>query len=95
MVLTTVTLNPTPSNLPGYAELQKLANGLDGWALLAALIALIIGAVVWALGAHSQNIHQSMVGRRSVLTAILAAILIGAAPMIINFFFSAGSAAHG
>jgi hypothetical protein len=89
-----VSITPDPTNLPGSAELQKLANGLDGWALIAALVALVIGAALWSIGAHSQNYHHSMLGRRTVLTAIGAAILIGAAPEIVNFFFSAGKAVH-
>jgi hypothetical protein len=89
-----VSITPTPSDLPGSAELQKLANGLDGFALVLALVALVIGAALWALGSHSQNMHHSMIGRRTVLTAILAAIVLGAAPALINFFFSAGTAVH-
>ena len=89
-----VHLHPNPSDLPGSAELQRLADGLGGWALIGALIALVIGAVLWALGAHSQNMHQSMTGRRAVMASIAAAILIGAAPALINFFFSAGLAVH-
>jgi hypothetical protein len=90
----TVNLNPTPTNLPGSAALQSLANGLAGWALIGSLIALVIGAALWAFGAHSQNMHQSMAGRRAVATAILAALLIGAAPLLINFFFNTGHSAH-
>ena len=93
-MIANVGVNPVPTDLPGFSELQRLANGLDGWALLGALVALIIGAAMWALGSHSQNMHQSMTGRRAVVAAVVAAILIGAAPGIINFFFSAGGAVH-
>jgi hypothetical protein len=94
MYIATVNLNPTPSNLPGSAALQSLANGLAGWALIGSLIALVIGAALWAFGSHSQNMQQSMAGRRAVATAILSAVLIGAAPVIINFFFNTGHGAH-
>ena len=87
-----VVLNPSPGNLPGSQELQKFANGLAGWALIAALIALVIGAALWAFGSHAQNMQQSMAGRRAVITSILAALLIGGAPALINFFFTAGQA---
>jgi hypothetical protein len=80
--------------LPGGGTLQQLANGLAGWALLGALVALVVGALVWALGSHAHNVHQAMSGRRAVLTAGAAALLIGAAPIVINFFFHAGSALH-
>lgn len=94
MLFANVSLTPTSTDLPGSAELQKLANGLDGIALMLALIALVIGAALWALGSHSQNMHHSMIGRRTVLTSILAAAVLGAAPVLINFFFSAGTAVH-
>jgi hypothetical protein len=34
--------------------------------------------------------HHSAQGRRAVLTSLVAAIVIGAAPTLINFFFNAG-----
>jgi len=94
MVLTDVTLTPDPGNLPGGEVLQHLTNGLGGWALIGALVALVIGAAAWALGSHAQNYQQSLTGRRTVLVAGLAALLIGAAPAIINFFFHAGQGVH-
>jgi MFS family permease len=93
-VLTSVTLTPDPGQLPGGGTLQQLANGIGGWALILALVGLVIGAAAWALGAHSQNYHQSFVGRRAVLVSGLAALLIGAAPSLINFFFGAGVGLH-
>jgi MFS family permease len=89
-----VTLNPDPAQLPGGGTLQQLANGIGGWALILALVGLVIGAAAWALGAHSQNYHQSFAGRRAVLIAGLAALIIGAAPTLINFFFGAGTGLH-
>lgn len=90
--LADVSLNPNTGNLPGGAELQRLTNGLGGWALVFALVGLVVGAGMWALGSHSQNYHQSMSGRRAVLVSGLAALLIGAAPALVNFFFHAGQA---
>jgi hypothetical protein len=87
-------LSPDLSQLPGGGTLQQLANGLGAWALVAALVGLVVGAAAWALGAHSQNYQQSFVGRRAVLVSGLAALLIGAAPRIISFFFAAGSGLH-
>ena len=85
---------PDPSQLPGAQVIQNLSNGLGFWALVAALAGLLIGAAAWALGSHSQNFHQSFVGRRTVLVSGLAALLIGAAPGIISFFFGAGRGVH-
>jgi Family of unknown function (DUF6112) len=92
--LADVTLNPSVNSLPGGGTLQELTNGLGAWALVAALAGLLIGAAAWALGVHSQNLHQSLVGRRAVLVSGLAALLIGAAPPIVNFFFHTGVNLH-
>ena len=92
--LADVRLNPKPEALPGAGTLQHLANGLAGWALIGSLVAVVIGAVTWALSSHSQNIHGAVSGRRTVMVAGAAALLIGAAPILINFFFHAGTGLH-
>lgn len=89
-VLADVTLKPSTGGLPGGAALQNLTNGIGGWALVLALVGLVIGAAAWALGAHAQNYQQSFVGRRAVLVSGLAALIIGAAPGVVNFFFHTG-----
>lgn len=90
MLIADVHVTPSATSLPGSAVLQQLANGLAAWALIGALVAFVAGAALWALGSHSQNMHQSSAGRRAVATSIAAAILIGAAPSVVNFFFHAG-----
>jgi len=92
--LTDVSITPDPSQLPGGQVLQNLMNGLDSWALALALVGLVIGAAAWALGSHGQNYQQSYVGRKAVLISGLAALLIGAGPGIVNFFYHAGSGVH-
>ena len=91
---TGVQLHPSLTALPGGGTLQALVNGLGAWALIAALVGLVIGAAAWALGVHSQNYQQSMVGRRAVLVSGLAALLVGAAPDLVNFFFGQGQSLH-
>ena len=90
MTIVAVGITPKPGNLPGFAAFQNFADGLQGWALLAAALALVIGAAIWALGSHSQNMHQSMAGRRAVSASIVAALLIGAAPNLVNWFYNIG-----
>ena len=86
----TVSLAPDGNKLPGFSVLQDLTNGIGAWALIAALIGLVIGAVVWALGHHSQNYQQAYSGRKGVLISAAAALLIGAAQPIVNFFARIG-----
>jgi len=94
MLFAATILSPTLSDLPGSAALQQIANGIAAWALIGALVSLVLGAALWTVGSHTQNMHQSMAGRRAVVTALLAAVLIGAAPHLIDFFFKTGSSVH-
>jgi len=94
LLLADVRLNPNTGALPGSQVLQKFTNGLAGWSLVISLIGLLLGAAVWALGAHGQNYHQATNGRRAVLVSGAAALLVGAAPVLINFFFHAGRSMH-
>ena len=92
--LSVVDMTPDPGGLPGKDVIQRLTNGLGFWAEAVALAALVVGAALWAIGAHSQNFQQSLVGRRAVLLAGVAALLIGAAPTLINTFFDLGRQVH-
>ncbi|HEX9530053.1 MAG TPA: DUF6112 family protein, partial [Acidimicrobiales bacterium] len=85
-----VSLSPNVSSLPGAAALQQVTDGIGGWALVLALVGLLIGAVMWALGSHGNNYQQTYTGRRAVLASGMAAVLIGAAPALVNFFFRIG-----
>lgn len=85
-----VSFSPDSSGLPGGNVLQSLVNGLGWWGLLAALAGIVIGAATWALGAHTNNYQHTSTGKRAVLVSAAAALVIGAAPTILNFFFAAG-----
>ena len=85
---------PDAAKLPGGGTLQQLTDGIGGWALILSLVGLLIGAAAWALGSHAQNYQQAFVGRRTVLVSGLAALLIGAAPILIGFFYNTGHGLH-
>lgn len=89
-ILPLITTNPDPSKLPGGRVIQQLIDGLAGWALFASLAALLISALVWALGANSGNYHAAGRGKTGVVVAGITALLIGAAPALINFFNNLG-----
>jgi Family of unknown function (DUF6112) len=86
-----VQVNPKPNGLPGSEVLQNLIDGLAFWALLACLAGVVVGAAVWAWASHSNNHHYSANGRRALAVCAGAALAIGAAGAIINFFADAGS----
>jgi MFS family permease len=84
------TVSVGPGSLPGTDQLQQIINGLGTWALMAALVGMLLGAAVWALGHHSANYQQAANGRKGLLVSVVAALIIGAAPALINFFFNLG-----
>jgi hypothetical protein len=89
-----LSVSPTNSTLPGVGQLQLLIDGLALWALIAALAGMLVGAVLWAVGHHSSNYQQSYTGRKGVMVSGAAAMIIGAAPALIKYFFSLGQAAN-
>jgi type IV secretory pathway VirB2 component (pilin) len=92
---TGITLNPAAGNdLPGEAVVTNLARGIGHWALLAAILGVIIGGVLWAFGHFSHNYQQSYSGRKGVIVSALAALLIGGSQEIISFFFTQGQSLH-
>ena len=85
-------VDPSGSQLPGGAQLQELINGLAFWSLIAALAGMVVGAVLWAVGHHSSNYQQAYSGRKGVMVSAAAAMVIGASPALIHYFFGLGSA---
>lgn len=78
-------------NLPGDAVLTNLASGVGHWALLASIVGVIVGGVMWAFGHFAHNYQQSYSGRRGVIVSGVAALLIGASQTIVGFFFTQGT----
>ena len=84
-----VKLNPNAENLPGSNVLQNLTNGIAGFALYACVAIMVIGAVTWAVAARADNFQRTAQGKQAVIVAGVAALLIGGADAIINFFYDA------
>ena len=85
-----VSARPDASGLPGTDRLQRLVNGAYLWVLLLTLGALVVAAAIWAWGTHSNNVRAAADGRRGVGVAMLAALVVGAAPMLVNWFYELG-----
>jgi type IV secretory pathway VirB2 component (pilin) len=92
---TGISLNPAQTgNLPGDQTLTSLASGLGHWALLAAIVGVIVGGIMWAFGHFAHNYQQSYNGRRGLIVSGVAALLIGASQEIVGFFFTQGLGLH-
>ncbi|HWD77072.1 MAG TPA: DUF6112 family protein [Solirubrobacteraceae bacterium] len=88
-----VTAHPDLQGLPGSNVLQQLVNGAEAWALVIALLGAFIGAGLWAVASHTHNHHYAARGRMAALVSGAAALLVGAAPGLINFFAHLGATA--
>ena len=90
-------LLPRRSDRPAAGE-RGVANGavvaLLCAALVASLVGLVLGAAAWALGSHTNNYQYANTGRKAVLASGIAALLIGAAPTLVNFLFQTGHGIH-
>ncbi len=88
-----VSASPNPAGLPGSNVLQQIVNGADAWALTITLVGAFIGAALWAVASHTNSHHYAAKGRMAALVSAGAALVIGAAPGLVNFFAHLGATA--
>ena len=93
-VFSAVTAHPNPGGLPGSNVLQQLVNGAEAWALAIALLGAFVGAALWAVASHTHNHHYAARGRMAALVSAAAALVVGAAPGLVNFFERLGTTAR-
>jgi hypothetical protein len=94
VALLAVSAHPNLSGLPGSNVLQQLVDGAEAWALAIALLGAFIGAALWAVASHTHNHHYAARGRMAALISGAAALVVGAAPGLVNFFERLGSTAR-
>ncbi len=89
-----VSAHPSMTGLPGSNVLQQLVNGAEAWALAIALLGAFIGAGLWAVASHTHNHHFAARGRMAALISGASALVVGAAPGLVNFFEHLGTTAR-
>jgi hypothetical protein len=92
-IIADVSATPDPTGLPGSNVLQQLVNGAEAWALAITLLGAFIGAALWAIASHSNNHHYAARGRMAAVVSAASALVIGAAPGLVNFFEKLGTTA--
>lgn len=85
-----ININPNSDGLPGISQLKSIVGASMTVGLILAVLALIVSAVVWALGANSSNPHLAGRGKLGVLVGLGAAIVTGASVTLVNFFWNVG-----
>lgn len=93
-LLLAVSAHPNPGGLPGSNVLQQLVDGAEAWALAIALLGAFVGAAIWAVASHTHNHQYAARGRMAALISGASALLVGAAPGVVNFFERLGTTAH-
>ena len=90
-------INPTPdpTQLPGSNQILSLVGGVRWAALVCCLVALIVGAAVWAFSSHSGNPYQTSKAKVTVLGALLGVFVVGAAPALIQWLYDLGTQVSG
>lgn len=92
MLLPNVDVSPNTDGLPGLEAAIRIVGALLTWGLVAAVAGIAISAAAWAIGSQTTNPHVAGKGKHGVLVAAAAAMLIGAANTLVNFFAGAGGA---
>jgi len=90
----TVSAHPDLHGLPGSNVLQQLVNGAEAWSLAIALLGTFVGAGLWAVASHTHNHQFAARGRMAAVISGAAALIVGAAPGLINFFQHLGTTAR-
>lgn len=93
-ILIAVNAHPNLGGLPGSNVLQQLVNGAEAWALAIALLGAFVGAAIWAVASHTHNHHFAARGRMAALISGASALVVGAAPGLVNFFERLGTTAR-
>jgi hypothetical protein len=83
-------VSPNTTGLPGIGTLSNMVGALLTIGLIACVAGLVIAAIVWAIGSHSSNPHLAGRGKSGVLVAFVAAVLIGGANVLVDFFVTTG-----
>jgi hypothetical protein len=79
-------VDPNNNGLPGVNAALRIVGALLTFGLIAAVAGIAIGAIVWAVGSHTSNPHHASRGKAGVLVSAAAAVLVGSAVTIVNFF---------
>lgn len=85
-----ISIEPNSDGLPGISQLRSIVGASMTVGLILAVLALIISAIMWAMGANSSNPHLAGRGKLGVLVALGAAIVCGASVTLVNFFWNIG-----
>ena len=86
-----VNVGPNKDGLPGVSEATKIVGALLTFGLIAAVAGVVLAAITWAIGSNSSNPHLAGRGKTGVIVSCAAALIVGGADILVNFFAGAGA----
>ncbi|MCZ4122716.1 MULTISPECIES: DUF6112 family protein [Streptomyces] len=87
-------IKPNEGGLPGLSVLKQVIGSINLFGLVAVVGALAVSGCVWAWGHHSGGHQAEANGKKGVLVASAAALLLGAANGVVVFFSNLGTQVH-
>lgn len=84
-------VHPNTTGLPGISTLQSIVGALLTVGIIACVGGLVVSAICWGVGGHQGNARLAEGGKRGILAAIAAGILVGGADALITFFSNVGT----
>lgn len=79
-------------DIPGLSTFKGIVLGIIPWALVACVLAFVVGAAFWAVGSFSGNSQHSGSGKKTLVISLVAALLVGAAAVMVGWFNDRGKA---
>lgn len=79
------------NGLPGVREAERIVGALLTFGVIAAIAGVAMSSIVWAIGGHSVNPQMTHRGKTGVIVSLAAAVLIGGADALVQFFTHAGA----
>lgn len=78
------------ANAPLYNTIKPVVGWLISYGGLAAVVAVVLGGIGWALGERMGMDRMSLVGKMGVFAGLGLALLTGACVALVNFMIGAG-----
>ena len=86
-----VDVHPTTVGLPGGALWTQVLGWVMQAGLYLSVAAIVVGGAGGWLSARMGNMHGSELGKTTVVSGLVGALLTGLAPAMVNGLFDAGN----
>jgi uncharacterized protein DUF6112 len=81
------------NQVPANNVIQNLVRGGAAAVAIVCVVGLLLSAAAWAIGSRSGNVAMHDYGKGGVVTVLGAALTLGLAGYLVNWFINAGQVA--